>query len=257
MKKLCIFILLVNSFALFPCSIFTYVDGSDIYFCGNEDWMYKNPSLLCVPSEEDEYGVLLLGWDTLLPSYPQAGVNSFGLCFDWASVPAQKYTLEKDKQYLNSNDTIRILKKCRTVDEAVDFIKKANFPHIAEEHIMFADRSGNSCVIEFTKGELKVIKSSCTQYITNFNITGKEAGWYPCSRYETLSRMLCNTGLKHQNLVNVLDAVHQEGEYPTVYSYIMNLSKMTITLFYNHDYSKSKEYSIAALIRNREKITIE
>ena len=257
MKRLFMLLCLVESITLFPCSIFTYKIGSSIFFCGNEDWTAKDPAILAIKPENNEYGVVLLGWYSYLPSYPQAGINSEGLCFDWASVPGQGFIPIKGKSSLDINDTISILKKCKTVNEAIEYIYKYNFPHIAEEHLMLTDKSGNSCVIEYTKGQQRIIRSSSTQYITNFNLTDKESGWYPCQRYETLSKILNNSNLEFSDLVKSLDAVHQEGTYQTIYSYIMNLTTMKISVFYNHNFSKSKEYFISNLIDTNQKIKIE
>ena len=257
MKRLFIFICLIESIAIFPCSIFTYKIGSSVFFCGNEDWTAKDPAILSIKPENNEYGVVLLGWNSYLPSYPQAGVNSEGLCFDWASVPGQRFIPIKGKSNLDINDTISILKKCKTVENAIDYINNYNFPHIAEEHLILSDKAGNSCVIEYTKGQQRIIRSNSTQYITNFNLTDKEAGWYPCQRYETLSKKLNNSNLMFIDLVNTLDAVHQEGTYQTIYSYIMNLSTMKINIYYNHNFSKSKEYLISSLIETNQRIKIE
>lgn len=253
MKRLFTLLCLFETFTLFPCSIFTYKIGSTVFFCGNEDWTAKDPAILTIKPENNEYGVVLLGWNSYLPNYPQAGVNSEGLGFDWASVPGQKFIPLKGKSDLDINDTVSILKKCKTINEVIEYIDKFNFPHIAEEHIMFTDKTGASCVIEYTKGEKRIIKSSSVQYIMNFNLTDKEAGWYPCQRYETLSKTFSESKLEFGDLVKTLDAVHQEGTYQTIYSYIINLSTMKISVFYNHDFSKSRDFSIRKILEKSQK----
>jgi choloylglycine hydrolase len=242
---------------LFPCSIFTYKIGPSVFFCGNEDWTAKDPAIITIKPKNNEYGVLLFGWDSYLPNYPQAGVNSEGLCFDWATVPGQKFFPINGKSNLDINDTITILKNCKNINEAIEYINKYNFPHIAEEHLILTDKTGSSCVIEYTKGKQQIIRSNSTQYITNFNLTDKEAGWYPCKRYDTLANTLSSSKLQINDLVKALDAVHQEGTYQTIYSYIINLSSMTINIFYNHDYSKNKEILIKDILEKDQRIKIK
>ena len=144
----------IEVLTVFPCSIFTYKIGSTTFFCGNEDWTAKDPAILTIKPENNKYGVVLFGWDSYLPNYPQAGVNSEGLCFDWATVPGQRFEYVNGKSILNINDMVTILKECKTVNEAIEYISRYNFPHIAEEHLMLTDKSGDSCVIEYTRGEL-------------------------------------------------------------------------------------------------------
>jgi hypothetical protein len=257
MKRFLVFLLLAQSLSLFPCSIFKYVADGQVYFCGNEDWSATDPAMVTIPSEKGKYGMVLLGWKSYLPSYPQAGINSEGLSFDWAMVPGQKYSSMPGKENLDINSTIDILKKCKDVQEVIDYIKLRNFSHLAEEHLMVADRSGKSCVFEYTKGSLKVIlNTSGTQYITNFNLSDKEGGWYPCERYARLERELEAKAIPPDRLMRVLDAVHQEGTNPTIYSYMFNLTTNEIKVFHNHNYAASQEFRVRDLIAVKQKIRI-
>ena len=256
MKKMVIIILCFQAFTVFPCSIFTYQNETGTYFCGNEDWGAKDPAMFTIKASGNEYGVVLLGWKSYLPNYPQAGINSEGLCFDWATVPAQQYTPIKGKRDLSINATIEILKKCKTIDDVIAYISDYNFSHIAAEHILFADKAGMSCVIEYTKGERRIIKKNTSQCITNFNLSDKESGWYPCQRYEKLSLGLNTDNLGYNDLTNLLDGVHQEGNYPTIYSYIMNLTTMEISVFYNHHFNTAKKYRVEELLKKNQIISI-
>jgi hypothetical protein len=258
MKRVLLIILCAVSIEVFPCSIFKYSIGNSYYFCGNEDWTAKDPAIMTIPRKKNEYGVIIFGWKSFLPNYPQAGINSEGLCFDWATVPAQKYTFEAGKNDLSINSTIDILKTCATVEDVIQYLAKYNFSHLAEEHIIFSDRTGKSCVIEYTKGEKRVlIETGKAQFITNFNLTDKENGWYPCKRFSILENTILKNNIDSDQLPGILDSVHQEGAYPTIYSYIFDLKKLTIKVFYNHNYLTHKEYKIANLISKSQVISIK
>jgi hypothetical protein len=256
-KRLLALLFFAQSLALYPCSIFKYVADGQVFFCGNEDWSATDPALTTIPPVGGKYGLVLLGWKSYLPRYPQAGVNSEGLSFDWATVPPQRYSATPGKENLDIDSTIEILKTCKNVDEVIAIIGKRNFSHLAEEHLIFADRTGKSCVFEYTKGSLKVIQdTSRAQHITNFNLSDKESGWYPCERYARLERSLKDKTVRADRLPEILNAVHQEGTYPTIYSYIFNLTSNEITLFHKHDYSKYQKFDVGTLIAQRRTIRI-
>jgi hypothetical protein len=246
-------LLMLCCIKLYPCSIFKYSSNSEIFFCGNEDWITTDPAIITIPANKNDFGVVLLGWKSYLPNYPQAGINSEGLCFDWAMVPKQNYKSNVDLVDLDINSTIDILKKCKSVNEVIEYLKQYDFSHIAEEHIMFTDKTGASCVIEYTKGERHfLINNSETQYITNFNLTDKSYGGYPCDRYTKLERGLKKEKLDIEDMKRLLSSVHQEGTYPTIYSYIFDLRKMNIRLFYNHRYDTYKEFTINGLLKKKQ-----
>jgi hypothetical protein len=256
MKKIVLILCLFQALYAYPCSIFSYNENGRILFCANEDWISASPAIMIIRSTGNKYGVVLLGWSNYLPNYPQAGVNSEGLCFDWASVPAQKYAPNKDKKTLDINSTIEMLQKCRNIDEAIKYISDDNYPHIAEEHLMLCDKAG-SCVIEYTKGELRIIRSKgISQYITNFNLSDKEAGWYPCTRYTVMESRLEAKGLSETDLIAVLKETHQEAECTTQYSYIIDVTALTVQVFLKHQFAAGKVYDIKDLLSSDQKINM-
>ncbi len=233
----------------FPCSIFKYhVDGRT-YFCGNEDWSATDPAIQSCRPRGKDYGYVLFGWKSLLPRFVQAGVNSKGLCFDWAAVPPQLYVRDNTKDDLDLDFTREVLRRCATVDEAIAFVRQRNIPHLAEEHIMFADSSGKSCIVEYNNSQLHIlVDQSPAQFMTNFHVSDKSLGWYPCSRYAKLEAFFHEAGNKEARLVELLDGIHQEGQYPTVYSYVFDLSKLQITVFHNHNYRAGKTFQLQDLV---------
>jgi hypothetical protein len=250
-------VFIVLSANVFPCSIFKYSVEDRTYFCGNEDWTARDPAIQTYKSRGASYAYIIAGWKSYLPHYAQAGVNSEGLCFDWAAVPVQRYSRDDSKQDASLDITVDILRKCRSVDEAIAYIKRYNVAHLAEEHIMFADTTGKSCVIEFNNSRLQVIEGNAeSQYITNFHVSDPTLGWHPCDRYDSMEALFREKGNKEGRLVDILDAVHQESQYPTIYSYIFDLRKMEISMFYNHNYSAKRVYQFARLVQKDTLIDI-
>ncbi len=116
----------------YPCSIFTYSIDGRVYFCGNEDWIMKDPAIRTYPPSGKDYGYIIIGWKSFLPNYAQAGMNSEGLCFDWAAVPPQGFVRDATKREASLDITIDMLKKCGSVDEAIGLIRRYDISHFAE-----------------------------------------------------------------------------------------------------------------------------
>jgi predicted choloylglycine hydrolase len=257
MKKTIAMLFVISCLKISACSIFFYYQDGKGYFCANEDWTNGEPAIYTIPKDSNNYGVMLLGWNSYLPNYPQAGINSQGLCFDWATVPSQKYIFNKGKVDLSINSTIDILKRCKDVEEAINYIDKYDYSHLADEHLMLVDKNGNSCVIEYTKGKKRIVKSyKGNLYITNFNLTDKESGWYPCERYNYIEEYLRKSKLSIGDLTSVLNGVHQEKEYKTLYSYIYSIDEQTLKIFCYSDFSKSYDYNLLELLKKSGKITV-
>jgi len=241
-------LLVLIALSVYPCSIFKYATAGRTYFCGNEDWIASDPAIQTIKPKDNDYGCILFGWRSFLPRYVQAGINSKGLCFDWAAVPQQRFVRDATKKDLSLDFTVEVLKRCANVDEAIEYISSYNIPHLAEEHIMLADRTGKSCVIEYNHSQLQLVRDNSEfQFMTNFHLTDKSLGWYPCDRHAKMAAFFNERGNKETRLVELLDRVHQEGQYPTVYSYVFDLSSMKITVYYNHNYRSGKTWSLGDL----------
>jgi hypothetical protein len=253
MRRAIIFILLISLASIAPvaaCSICAYSVDGRAYFCGNEDWSATDPAMRSYPASKGSYGYLLLGWASYLPSYAQAGINSEGLCFDWAMVPAQIYASNPGRPQLTIDFPVEALRRCKDLGELLRFIEGKDIHHIAEEHLMFADKSGRSCVIEYANGGLRVIEGSGgTQYVTNFLLSNPSLGGFPCARYSRMETFFRAEGDKSSALASLLDAVHQEGAYPTIYSYVFDLSAGKLTLYYKHDFRKPAAYELSSLLK--------
>jgi hypothetical protein len=255
---LLMFFILANVSA-FPCSIFSYTDGNNIFFCNNEDWIFKDPVLGTHPATKNSYGYITFGWGAYYPGYPQGGVNSEGLCYDWAMIPKQKYHSDPKLPELHGDLGLAILQQCKSVDEAIALIKKYNYPHFAEEHLFLMDRKGKSCVVEYNEGKLKILTPEKKYLLaTNFHISNSSLGGYPCTRFDKIDTRLKSLKGKAglPELRDALSEGHQEGEYPTIYSYIVDLKNMKLHVYWNHVYSSSKEYDIKSILAKKTVIKI-
>ncbi len=224
------------------CTIF-YVQGeSTHYFASNEDWSLTNPIMQVVPGQNEKYGYIVFGWDSHLPQYPQGGVNEHGLCLDWAALPPEIFKANPSRKQLNRDIFYEILENCKNVTQASSLVKQYNWSQFAQEHLLVADSQGNSCVIEWRDGEYLVLtKEKSYQVVTNFWLSNSGQGWYPCNRFDTVDGYLKNPSNSKPDLAtirNLLNQSHQEGQYQTIYSYIVDVKSLDIYIYYRHNYLK-------------------
>jgi len=200
---------------------------------------------------------VIFGWESYLPRYAQAGINTEGLCFDWATVATQPFVKEPGKPSVTEDVTSELLARFRTVYEVIAFLETRNFPHLAEEHLMIADRTGKSCVFEFVDGKAKLIPAAGRQqYITNFILSAPERGGHPCQRFDTMAGFFSKSGDLSARLPELLEAIHQEGQFPTIYSYVFDLSKLELTVFVQHDFTRKQSFKVLELVESERTLSL-
>lgn len=235
------------------CTIFFVNTPTANYFASNEDYTATDPAIRVVPGNANDYGYIVFGWNSYLPGYPQGGINEYGICLDWAMVPPQKFKADTSRKDLDDDITYKILKKCRNIDEVIALVKQYNCSHFAAEHLLVSDRNGDSRIIEWSGSDYVFLRKTADyQLITNFNISNPKPGWYPCERFNTAEGNLKNSkGMKLniEDVRNILDKTHQEGSYPTIYSYIVDEKSLDIYIFFNHDYSKYTKINFEQAIK--------
>jgi len=246
------------------CTIFSVSKGGSAFFGNNEDWRNPQTFIWVEPPGNGKYGVLCVGFDDF---GPQGGINEKGLAFDGNAlpyIPIKTYPgrLQPTEAIVNKI----IMHRCATVEEAIAMARSYDWGTIysgkfAGQYLL-ADATGDACVLGFgSDGELAVTrKPKGDGYIvsTNFNRVLPENRYYgyPCPRYETASRMLEKAvkegELTVEFLASVLDAVHQEGRTPTLYSNIFDL-KNGIAYFYDrHRYDRVARIAVDGMIKNKQ-----
>jgi predicted choloylglycine hydrolase len=117
-------------------------------------------------------------------------MNEKGVFACMMAVPKAEGPKDAGKVTIGEIEAIRlILDYASNLDEALDLMGRYNIeftnPRI---HYLIADKSGKSAVVEFLKGEMKIIRNKEPwQVSTNFIITGSGApGKIPCRRYRVV-----------------------------------------------------------------------
>lgn len=134
------------------------------------------------------------------PYFPLDGVNEHGVAIALLTAEDSLSSNNKDKISLNDYSLMRmVLDKASTVDEAVTMIKNYNMNFYSlryPSHLMIADATGASVVIEYVDGELQTVYSDKPyQAVTNFilynNPYNRIEGY---DRYRRIEAKLKDTG---------------------------------------------------------------
>ena len=234
------------------CTIFTVSHGDVALFGNNEDYTNPKTHYWVITSEEGKYGGVYFGFDDFIP---QGGVNEKGLSYDINALP--KAPLNSHPELPKPDDWIVrvIMKKCSTVEEAIRMAKSYGWGDSLKWQIHLADAGGHAAVISAgPDGELAVSrKPTGDGYLvsTNFNLANRKNAYsYPCSRYDTASRMLDVIDSPKKLTVDycrsILDAVHVEGASSnTLYSNVIDLKKGMIHLYHWHQWGEVVTLDIA------------
>jgi hypothetical protein len=198
----------------YACTIFVLTDERQTLFFNNEDWSNPVSRLWFTPSGENYFGCAYLGFDD---GWAQGGVNDRGLSYDWVAGFDNEWRPDPSMVRVSGNPSERMLERCATVAEAIEFYKKHREPSFATSRIMIADKTGASVIIGARDGKLFFDHSTASR---GFGYAAKILA----DRLSPLTEIGINSGL------SILSACKQEGSYATKYSNVFNLRSGEITL---------------------------
>ena len=234
-----------------------YASKNNIILAGNnEDFLNAEAFIQFLPANDGKYGGIYFGF-YYEPGkmQPFGGVNDQGLFFDVASLPNIKLDKMPDGELYTENIIEKIMRECSNVDEVINLVRKySNFLYATNAQIMFGDRFGNSIIIE---GGNILKKENSYQIMTNFRQTTEDfnEGNIPCGRYEIANSLLKESPeISKELFQNILESVHQEGPYSTVYSNIYDLKNGIIYLYYFHNFFDEVTLDISNELLKGERI---
>lgn len=212
------------------CSIFCAAKNGKVLAAGNEDWSDSNTQMWVSERREGRYGMVNFGH---MDYQVQAAINEHGLFFDFAAIPKAKGKGLEGKVKLNTNLFTEILSTCKTIDEAMVLLHSYEYPS-AWNQVLMADAYGESVIVN----QDTILRSTLDHQIaTNFNACKLEMGNYNCRRYEIIENGITNSDdISIPLFRKLLSNSHQEGNYPTQYSYIFDLKKGNMYLYSFHNY---------------------
>lgn len=237
-------------------------NGGDVYFGRNFD--YKHDTCLILkthrPGFPETVSVLDLHYlnmdrdnleDTSLlqripllfaPYYLQDGMNQYGVAVADMSVDEVEPPRDSAKPNVIHSTAMRlILDYAKSADEAVEILRQFNVHFVAETcHLIIADASGKSKVVEFIDGEIKTTGTQENwQVCTNHQLCGKseDQNYECCKRYRTASERLAKLSANADSdaVMNVMQSVQQDS---TMWSSVYDLSSGELRFAYQKHYEQ-------------------
>ncbi len=167
------------------CLILRVHDGQGVASTSVLDLAYLNLNR----ADLDETSLLQRVPLLFAPYYLMDGMNRHGVAVADMSVAARPPRDPKKPTIIAATLMRLILDQARDADEAVKLIEEFNVHFVdVQEHLMVADKSGRSCVIEFVDGKTVVTSPQQTwQVCTNHIVAGKSEreNDEACKRYRT------------------------------------------------------------------------
>lgn len=247
MIRMNVFIMVVWGLTLMLHEISTacsgvYISNSQVKLFGlNEDFYNYNTIYRTLPKTATTYGIIGFGHSNSI----QAIINEKGLCYDGYGAPEKPVTYNNHLPVNDGSFIFEAMTKCETIDEVVTLYNQYYHPWLSNGQIFFADRFGNSIIIE---GDTILYKSKQYQICTNFYQSDPESGipygFYPCWRYNLMQAKLEATSDYSVDFVrDLLDSVHVENQVcpnglnSTVYSLIVDQNANKIYVYNLHNYN--------------------
>jgi len=242
-KTVLVCLILTNTLIVNACTIFIANDGRNVWIGNNEDELQNTKyRMWFYPSKNGNYGYTIwtdLNFGKLLNGFsylnPQGGVNEFGLFLDYTAIDEIKIVKNEKKKDRKKQVVTDILKKCKTVEDALTYLNKYNLVKLKYAQLFIGDASGNYVTVT---GGYVVGKTDNSFALSNYCINNghKEA----CHRRDVATNYLnSNTTFQLNDILNILEKSTQKlpNNLISNYSMAVNLKTSTIYLYYKNDFT--------------------
>jgi hypothetical protein len=230
------------------CSVFNASRIDKVFAATNKDWNNPETRILFIPDSPGKYGRVYFGYQVEEGFQNVGGMNDQGLWYDGASLPARSDIRNYyNKPVIQGELCEKALEECATVEEVIELYKTYFTPHW-QGHSMWADRFGNSVILEFGEKDVVFIrKEHEIQAMTNYYVSDPNGSrWYNCHRYRAITEILEQAGhLSIELMTRALDASHSEGLTPTLFSNVYDLRNGKICLYHFHNYAEVVHLDLA------------
>jgi hypothetical protein len=275
------------------CSTFAALNptGDNIY--GHNNDTDKHPVLLLFTNPSDGYASISVteigeaynvgkktpfdsaeARTTLLytPYFITDGMNEWGLAVGDMSEPSSKASFDPKKESMFRGEVKRfLLDHAKNINEAINILSKYNI--IMEKvanHLLIADSSGNSAIIEWVNGKMQVIRNKEPwQVATNFMVYGSQdklkdytaeytangkivkdingrSYWRYITAWEILKKK--NGKINPDDAMNLLKTISlvssKEIWWPTQWSVVYNLNTSDIQIALGRNYDKIYKFEL-------------
>jgi hypothetical protein len=247
------------------CTVFAALNPAGERLLGrNFDWYADHPALLLFTDPPDGYASVAMVdlWyldytgDSIglferqnlsrAPYLPFDGMNEMGVAVGMMALPYGNGMRDPALRTLEDLDVIRlVLDFAASVDQAIELLNQYNVRFSVEIplHYLIADASGESAVIEYVAGEMRVLRNEQSwQVATNFIISEEQpqGASSSCRRYNKAYQTLEDQqgSLTSPQALALLEGVSQSGSFPTIWSVLYNLTTGEISVVMDRNYQE-------------------
>lgn len=185
------------------------------------------------------------------PYLPFDGMNEKGVAIGLLAVPYAEPPTDENKVTLNTTTLIRlVLDKAASVEEAVELIDGYNyyFSGGVDCHYLISDQSGNSVIVEFLEGEVKVISNEMSYQIASnfiaYNDMNIGEGSTEFERYDHVEKILIinDFTVSESEAMNILEAVSIKNR--TQWSVVYNQNTLDMMICVGEDYDEIFKFKL-------------
>jgi tetratricopeptide (TPR) repeat protein len=243
LKLLLALFFLTNTLSINACTIFMANDGKNVWIGNNEDELQNvKYRMWFYPAKSNNYGYSIwteLSFGKLLNGFsylnPQGGLNEYGLFMDYTLIDEIEIVKNAKKTDRKKQVVTDILKKCKTVDEALIYLNKYNLIKLKNAQLFIGDASGNYATVT---GGYIIRKTDKSFALTNYCINNghKEA----CYRRDVATDYLnSDTTFQLDDIKTILEKSTQKlpNNLISNYSMAIDLKSKTINLYYKNDFT--------------------
>jgi len=230
------------------CTIFNASRSGRVLVGNTEDMPATDSFIYFMPGQKGKHGIAYVGFERY---GVQGAMNDQGLFLDFNALNYPKMNPHPEKPGFGKGQWMFIvaMETCATVEDVISLFTSHNLAGWNCFQVQFVDKTGASVVMGPDKnGELFVIrKKGEFQVSTNFSLANPEFGArsYPCPRYNIATEMLQNMKeLSVDYFRSILAAVHAEGEVPTAYANICDLTNGEFYLYNFHNFEEVAKFNV-------------
>lgn len=249
-RFLFIILLLTSTLVSQACTIFMANDGQHVWIGNNEDEIYTTQyRMWYYPTGKENYGYMI--WTELsigkllyglMYKNPQGGLNQYGLFMDYTAIDDEPVTNDPAKENRKKELVHDLLKSCKTVSEAIQYISKYNLVKLKGAQLYIADANGDYATVH---GGYIIRKTQNNFALTNYCINKghKEA----CYRRDVAVNYL--SAAKTFELTDIKTILQKSAQKQpqtlvTNFSMAVDLKSSTIHLYYKNDFETEKVISL-------------
>ena len=195
---------------------------------------------------------------TMTPGFSAAdGINSEGLALGFASVVDMGYSPARKETLISGYFYRYLLEHSANVDESIDLLHKIPLSFLPSDppgvitHILIADKSGASAVIEFLPEGIVVSKPDTAYQVLTNNLWVDPEIRSSCERYTRAEKTLeeSSAAFDLESMMDLLVKLRGSTQYSVVY----DLDNLELLLSVKEDYFLSThEFSLKAFMQKME-----